>query len=147
MDHLEFPKPEAWEARRRWFEATEEQARGEGSYLVSEQACALVAEVQAAFCCGAWIAVLVLAISVVDAALRETEVPDFRGNTKELLDAAGADPDLQFLRRRRNAVVHVDQDNPGVTVDQQWTDRCQLEREARRAVELMFGAFYIGPCV
>jgi hypothetical protein len=147
MDHLECPSPDAWNERRDWFEAVDERCRGEASYFVSEQACALTADVQCAFCAGAWGAVVILAMCVVDGALRETELPGFRGNTKELLDAADANPQLQDLRRRRNALVHVDADQPALTVDQQWCNRAELEQEARRAVELMFEAFYIGPWV
>lgn len=147
MDHLDYPKKELWEERRRWFEAVEELARGEGSYAVSEQACALTAEIQATFCAGAWGAVIILAICVVDAALRETEVPGFEGNTKKLIDAANANPELQALRCRRNALVHVDPENPGLTIDQLWTERAALESEAKRAVELMFEAFYFSPWV
>lgn len=145
MNQMEYPTRDVWEERRRWFESIEELARGQGSYLVSEQACALTADVQAVFCAGAWGAVVILAMCVVDAALRETEAPGFRGNTKDLLDAVGANPELHQLRRRRNALVHVDPDQPGLTVDQQWANRDDLEREARRAVELMFEAFYIAP--
>jgi len=74
-------------------------------------------------------------------------VPGFRGNTRDLIEAAGANPELQKLRRRRNEIVHADPDKPGLTVDEQWANRDGLEREARRAVELMFEAFYIGPWV
>lgn len=147
MDYLDCPSPDLWEQRRQWFEAVEEAARGEGDYLVSEQACALSADVQAVFCAGAWGAVVILTLSVVDAALRETEIPGFRGNTRDLLDAAGANPELHELRRRRNRLVHVDPDQPGLTVDQQWANHGELEHEARRAVELMFEAFYIGPWI
>ncbi len=147
MDHLQHPSRELWDERRGWFEAVEEQVRGDGSYLVSEQACALTADVQAVFCAGAWGAVIVLAMAVVDAALREAEVPGFRGNTRDVLDAAGANPKLQELRQRRNSLIHVDADSPGITVDQQWGSRDELEMEARRAVELMFEAFYLTPWV
>jgi len=147
LEHLEHPPQEVWEERRMWFEDVLERAQGEGNYLVSEQACALTADVQSAFCAGAWIAVIVLSMAVVDSALRETEVPGFRGNTKKLLDDAGANPRLQAMRKRRNALVHVNPDNPAITVDQQWMERSDLEGEAREAVELMFEAFFIGPCV
>lgn len=113
--------------------------------MVSEQACALTADVQAAFCAGAWVAVIVLAMAVVDASLRETEVPGFSGNTKELIRIAGASPQLQSLRVRRNAFVHLNPDHPAITVDQQWADRERLEQEARSAVTLMFEAFYLSP--
>jgi hypothetical protein len=145
MDHLEHALFETWQQRRIWFEHVEEDARGEGAFLVSEQACALAADVQAAFCAGAWAAVIVLAITVVDAALREVEVPGFAGNTKDLIAAAGANDDLQTLRTRRIGFVHVNPEKPALTVDQQWTNRAELEREARSAVQLMFEAFYLSP--
>jgi hypothetical protein len=145
MEHLEHPSRENWDKRRSWFESAEESHRGDGNYLVSEQACALIADVQSAFCAGAWIAVIVLAMAVVDAQLRETEIPGFTGNTKRLIDVAGANPDLQRLRKRRNSLVHLSPDNPALTVDQQWFDRDRLEAEAQEAVKLMFEAFYMGP--
>lgn len=145
MDHVDLPSNELWESRRAWFEQVEEDARGEGSYFLSEQACALTADVQACFCVGAWLGVIVLAAAVVDAALRETEVVGFNGNSKDLIDLAGANPQLQKLRKRRNALVHVPSDNPAITVNQQWANRADLEAEAREAVTLMFGAFYLSP--
>ncbi|OPY65050.1 MAG: hypothetical protein A4E57_03317 [Syntrophorhabdaceae bacterium PtaU1.Bin034] len=147
MEHIEYPSRQTWEQRREWFESVEEKARGDGSYIVSEQACALTADVQSAFCAGAWIGVIILSMAVVDAALRETEVPGFTGNIKKLLEAANANPRLHAMRERRNALVHVNPDNPALTVDQQWTERDKLEEQAKEAVELMFEAFYIGPWV
>ena len=114
---------------------------------MSEQACALIIEIQAAFCAGAWAGVIILAMAVVDAALRETEIPDFTGSTKKLIEIATADPRLQKMRKRRNALVHTDPENPALTVDQQWDERDKLETEAREAVKLMFEAFYISPSV
>ena len=63
MELLEHPPRDLWEARRTWFESVEERARGGAAYIVSEQACALVAEVQACFCVGAWAAVVVMAMA------------------------------------------------------------------------------------
>jgi hypothetical protein len=145
MDHLECPTHKIWEARRNWFERLNDEISGNGSYLVSEQACALIAEVQSVFCTGAWIAVLILAIAVVDAQLRETEMPEFKGSTKQLLDKINADKDLHTLRIRRNSIVHVDLEHPAITVDQQWSNRNELELEARKAVKLMLETFYISP--
>lgn len=145
MEHIEYPSRQTWDQRREWFESIEEKTRGEGSYLVSEQACALTADVESAFCAGAWVGVIILSMAVVDAALRETEVQGFTGNTKKLLQAANANPRLQVIRERRNALVHVNPDNPALTVDQQWTERDRLEGDAREAVELMFETFYTGP--
>ena len=77
------------------------KAQGEGSCLVSEQACALTADVQATFCAGAWAGVIILSMAVVDAAFRETEIPGFKENTKKLLEAVNANPRLQAMRKRR----------------------------------------------
>ena len=131
MEHLEHPSRELWDERHEWFEAIDARNQGEGAYLLSEQACALTADVEAAFCAGAWAGVIILAMAVVDASLREAERPGFKGNVKDLITAAGATPQLQTLRTRRNALVHVHPDRPALTVDQQWLDRKRLEAEAR----------------
>lgn len=146
MDHLDCPPPELWEERQRWIEnlafSYENKA---GSYDLSEQACALTAEVQSAFCAGAWGAVIIMALCVVEAQLKEWDVPGFKGNMKELLKLAGANPSLQKLRKRRNQLVHVNPEQPAITVDQQWADRNALETEAREAIELMFEALFSSP--
>ncbi len=147
MQWLECPDRGEWESRRKWFDELGESYAGEGSYLASEQACALVGEVETAFCAGAWVAVVVLAMAVVDAQLMETEVPGFAGNTSQLLDYLGANSDLHKLRKRRNALIHVDFDNPAITVDQQWANQSELNGEAKEAVALMFEAFYSNPAV
>ena len=85
MDHLDHPDEGTWRDRQLWFEEELDRAQGEyGGYEVSEQACALMAEVQAVFCAGAWVGVVILAMAVIDAQLRETEVPGFAGSAHEL---------------------------------------------------------------
>jgi len=37
MEHLEHPAECVWNMRREWFEQADELARGQGSYMVSEQ--------------------------------------------------------------------------------------------------------------
>ena len=118
---LECPSKELWESRRRWFEEQNELFCVGNSYALSEQACALAYEVGTAFCAGAWVAVIVLAIAV------------------------DVNKDLQKLRERRNVLIHVDPDNPAITMDQQTLNQEELEKEARNAVKLMFEAFYLSP--
>lgn len=144
MDHLEYPSEIVWESRRSWFESKAEPSN-DGGYLLSEQACALVADLQSAFCIGAWIAVIVLAAAAIDAHLRDTE--GARGNAKDAIDHAGGDPQMHQLRKRRNALVHLNPSASAITVDQQWSDRDELEKEARLAIELVFRAFYSEPWV
>ncbi|MDP2931656.1 MAG: hypothetical protein Q8O05_04040 [Chloroflexota bacterium] len=87
------PSKEKWESRRRWFEEQNELFCVGNSYDLSEQACALAYEVETAFCAGAWVAVIVLAIAVVDAQLRETEFCEFKGSTKKLLEELDVNKD------------------------------------------------------
>lgn len=87
-----------------------------------------------------------MAMAVVDAQLRETGIDfDFKGSAKQLIEVAQANPEPQEMRRRRNALIHVNPDNPAITVDEQWTDRNNLEKEARKAVRLMFEVFFMNP--
>ncbi len=146
MAWLDQPTQEVWETRSTWFEDLSEsyENRG-GSYFESEQACALCGDVEIAFCAGAWIAVVVLAIAVVDSQLRDAEYPDFKGSTSELIKVLGLNQELQWLRKRRNQLVHVNVANPAFTVDQQWFNQQELEKDARRAIELMFEAFFSSP--
>lgn len=141
------PTVEEWQRRRCWFDKELEKATGQGSYLVSEQACALSIELERLYCSGAWVAVVIVAMAVVDAQLRETEVCGFRGNTKELINVSEAEPDLHWLRRLRNAYVHVDPDRPAITVDRHLGEQGRLERDARRAILLAFKAFFMSPGV
>ena len=145
MEHLDHPTYELWESRRYWFEERNNELSEQGSFLVSEQACALIAEVQSVFCAGAWLAVIIIVMAVVDAQLRECETSEFKGNTKKLLEAAQANPELQKLRKRRNEIIHLNPDLPAIDVDTQWAGRKELEKDARKAVKLMFEAFYMSP--
>lgn len=147
MEHLECPSIELWNQRKAWFETVMDKYEGEGSYLVSEQACALIAETQSCFCAGAWVSVIVLAFTVIDAQLRETESMDYKVNSKILLNDLGFDERFQILREIRNRFIHIVPNSTAITVDQQWSDRDVLEQEARKAVELMCEAFYSNPSV
>ena len=129
---LELPSKENWEARKLWFESLGDSFVNEhASYGLSDQACALVGEVQTAFCAGAWITVLVMAIAVAESHFGEFGYSDFTDN-----------PTLHNLRKRRNSIVHFQAKHPGVGLDQQWLNRTQLETEAKEAIRLMFEVFY-----
>ncbi|HEY2360876.1 MAG TPA: hypothetical protein VGK36_07170 [Candidatus Angelobacter sp.] len=143
MDHIEYPLEEVWKERRDWFERLAEPQNG--GYLLGEQSTALVGDIQSAFCAGAWIAVVIMTAAAIDGHLREVEFPDAKGNAQKLIDQSGGDSRLHSLRKRRNALVHVNPANAAITVDQQYTDRNQLEQEARSAVRLMFEVIYAFP--
>lgn len=142
MDHLDPPDSEEWNARREWFEAHVFAYEERGSYLVGEQATAMLFEVQSCFCVGAWAAVIILAFAVTEANLAETSTGARRKRAFELLQDHGFTDEFTVLRHRRNYLVHAERDLPAITLDHQYDAREALEVEARGAVELMFKAFY-----
>jgi len=133
MEQLDYPELETWEERRRWFESLE-QARGQGgaAAALSEQGCALMIDLQAVFCAGAWAATILLAGTIVDSQARYSRA-----------DPA-LDSELAWLRRTRNLLVHENPKAPAITVEDQWTNRRQWERDARRAVAAAMAALYPG---
>ena len=134
------PSPETWAARLSWLEKEDEAAHHPlASYAVEEHACALTMDLYSAFCSGAWISVIVLAHAVADSSLRGGD------NKAKSVEVFGRDPDLTWLRKRRNELVHAKNDAPIITVDEMWMDQKKLERDARRAVQIMFRAIYSDP--
>lgn len=142
MEHLDYPSKASWESRQAWFESHIFKYEEVGSYLVGEQACALLAEVQSCFCAGAWAAVVIVAFAVIEANLQETSGETKYKKAADLLKSNGFDGRFDTLRKRRNALVHASSETPAITVDIQWDSRPVLEQEAREAVALMFEAFY-----
>ena len=143
----EQPTASTWDERKSWFEAQLMAFEERGSYLVSEQASALIGEVQSCYCAGAWIAVLVFAFSVIDAQLIDVVAPGFKGSAKELLESQGFGQEYQSLRLRRNRIIHLRPEDAAITVDKQWRSRAELKEEAENAIMLMLSAFFANPCV
>ncbi len=98
-----------------------------------------------AFCAGAWAAVLIIAHAVADAWLRDTEIGDYKSNSFKLF---GEDEDLHWLRKKRNQLVHVRENQ--TTFDEAEMHMIEgsfesLESEARRAVRIAFRVMYSSP--
>lgn len=146
MEQLEHPYFEIWEERKGWFE-NELQSRQHpmASYLLSDQANVLLVELQSCYCVGAFLSVVILSVSIIDAQLRETEAVDNKIGTAKLLDNYFTGKDINWLRRLRNKYVHVDIDNPAVTIDDQYTNRKQMESDARRAIQMVLHDFFQSP--
>ena len=134
MEHLERPDELTWEERRLWFEEQEAAASAAGAQRLSEQACALMVDLQAAFCAGAWTAVVILAAAIVDAQAFHAGFP-----------ADGKRDDRAWLRGLRNALVHENPKDPAITVEDQWLKRDHWARTARRAVSTALDTLYGAP--
>ena len=130
MEQLDRPDEITWDERRLWFEETEARHAAAGAGVLNEQALALMLDLQAAFCAGAWSAVVILAAAIVDSQGRETFLA---------LDKKERD----WLRRLRNSLVHLHDKRAGITMQDQWTGRDRWEQKARRAVALACSALYM----
>lgn len=144
MDHLDHPPHDVWNTRREWFETLViENGETAVSDLTGTQASALLFELQCCFCAGAWAAVIVLAIAVVESNINET-APAMLGKRPSLSKALNAmgltDTPIDKLRDLRNDLVHF-RGRPALTIDMQYDKRTMLEAQARQAVRLMFDFF------
>jgi hypothetical protein len=132
MEHLERPAEEVWDERRLWFEEQEARLARHGARAPSEQACALMIDLQAVFCAGAWAAVVILACAVTEAQ---------GGSRRESLPGV-PDRDYRWLRALRNRLSHENRNDPEITIEDQWLRRDLWEERARRAVAIAFAALY-----
>jgi hypothetical protein len=138
MGHLDRPDEAVWDERRLWFEEREAACARAGAPAPSEQACALMIDLQAVFCAGAWSAAVILAAAIVDCQARAS-------GTRDSDAPRGLDPDTwRWLRALRNRLVHEDRTDPALTIDDQWQRRPEWESHARRAVAAAFAALYPG---
>jgi hypothetical protein len=147
MDFLDGSNMELWNERKDWIEGLINNESASGGYAVSEQACALMMDLEVVFCAGAWVSVIILSMSIIDAQLREVEVPGFQGNTEKLLKETRLTDELDWLRKRRNKLLHLSPDSPEITVDDQWDKREEMEIEARRAISLAIMVLFLTPFV
>jgi hypothetical protein len=132
MEQLERPSEEIWDERRLWFEELQAEHARAGAAAPSEQACALMIDLQTVFCAGAWAATVILACAVTEAQ---------GGSRRESLPGV-ADSDYRWLRALRNRLSHENRNNPELTVEDQWLRRDLWEERARRAVAITFAALY-----
>lgn len=134
MEQLERPSETDWDERRLWFEELEARFARGGTAAPSEQACALMIDLQAVFCAGAWAAAVILACAVTEA----------QGGSKRESLPGVPDADYRWLRALRNRLSHENRNDPELTVEDQWQRRPLWEERARRAVAIAFASLYPG---
>jgi hypothetical protein len=146
MEQLEHPDFGIWDERKEWFEnELENMQHPLASYFLSDQATALLVDLQSCYCSGSFLAVIILSVSIIDAQLRETEAVNNKIGTAKLLDEYFTGKDINWMRKLRNNYVHVDIDNPALTIDDQYTNREQMESDARHAIQMVIHAFFQSP--
>ena len=142
MDFLSPVPSNIWQDRLNWLEALEQKYNHPlASYSVSEHGILLTYDIHKSFCAGAWVSVIVLCHAGIDATIRDTETGDYTSNSKKLF---GGDAELEWLRKKRNQLVHVSNTSIGDLANFD-TFHNALEVDARRAVELLFHTIYASP--
>jgi hypothetical protein len=145
MDVFNCPKPEVWQERQNWLYEELEKAETGFSYLVSDHATALFMDMHIAFCSGAWLSVVIISVSVIDAHLRETEAMDNKIGTAKLLSDFYSGEDINWLRQLRNKYVHHNIDKPIFGINDWFDSQTELESKARRAVKMTISALFQSP--
>lgn len=142
MDLFKYPNREIWQNRRNWLDNELEKAETGFSYFVSEHSTALFMDMQIAYCSGAWISVVIMSVSVIDAHLRETEAMDSKiGKAKLLKDYYEGD-DIDWLRQLRNKHVHHNLDKPIFEMNDWFNNQDQLELNATKAIGMTIKALF-----
>lgn len=145
-DIFAYPAKEDWDEREKWIDNTILEYET-GCYLVSEHSTALFFDMRRAYCSGAWISVVVLAVSVIDSHFRETESGDNKITTAQLLKEFYKDDEIEWLRKLRNKYVHLNLDRPFLEMDTWFNNSKQLEIDAKNALLITIKAFFNSPGV
>ncbi|MEQ9835956.1 MAG: hypothetical protein RLN64_04970 [Roseitalea porphyridii] len=119
--------------RARWFARTLHQAQ---AVELPDQVNALLSELETVFTAGADVATVILAAAIVEAQLRHESGAGPMLPAGVIHDEAGLAEDFDWLRHRRNRLVHLS-DPPALTPDMFWFEADALAEDARRAVTLV----------
>jgi len=143
MSYGEPVPKEVWDERYAWIRTLEEsEQHALASYLLSSHGIFITYDLEIAFCAGAWVSVIVLAHAAIDATLRDTELGDYTSNSKMVF---GDNPELEWLRKRRNSLVHVREGYDPSDLDNIDSYHDTLEDDARRAMKLVYRTIFADP--
>ena len=147
MDKLfDCPEKEVWKIRRTWVYDELEKAEV-GGHSVTDHSIALCMDMQKAFCAGAWISVIVMSISVIDAHLRETEADNNSIGTAKLLQEFYEGDGIDWLRKLRNRYVHHNLEKPFLEMNSWFNDQENLEKDAHKAMKMTISALFQNPFI
>jgi hypothetical protein len=131
MRTLAPPDPKLWEQRAEWFWRAHDLNAGPHALDPNPRTGLLLAELEAVFCAGAWAAAVIVAWALVEAEERAAErAAAARG------EEAPPEPDADWLRAQRNALVHAGTEPPEAP------DEVALEAMAQGAVRVAFKTLF-----
>lgn len=145
MELFGYPDREIWLKRSIWLNTELQQVQTGFSYLVSDHSTALFMDMQIAYCSGAWLSVVIMSVSVIDAHLRETESLDSKIGTAKLLTEYYEGDDIDWLRQLRNRYVHHNLDKPIFEMNDWFNNQVQLELNATKAIKMTIKALFQNP--
>lgn len=133
MRALSPPDPKLWQARAEWFWRAHDINAGPHALELDARSNMLLGELETLFCAGAWASVVIVAWSLVEAEQRAAaRVSAARGEETK------TEPDADWLRAQRNALVHVAPDRG----DNDVPDEATLETMAQGAVRVVFKTLF-----
>lgn len=131
MRTLSPPDPKLWQTRAEWFWRAHDLNAGPRALDLDPRASLLLAELEAVFCAGAWAATVIVAWALVEAEEREAARAAAARH-----EEARPEPDADWLRGQRNALVHA---APGHA---EMPDDAALEAMAQGAVRVAFKTLF-----
>lgn len=142
MDDILEPTPvELWHQRDEWIRNEIDIVDRGGAYT-SDHSTALFFDMQRAYCAGAWISVVIMAIAVMDSYFRETESGDNNIITAKLLSDFYNGEDIDWLPRLRNRYVHLNLEKSFLEMNVWFNNQPQLEADATKAMKMTIGALF-----
>jgi len=136
---------EKWQLREDWIYNELEEATV-GGHIMSEYALVLFRDMTRAYCAGAWISVVIISVSIIDANLRE-DIMDEKTKTAELLRNNYEGENIDWLRKLRNKYVHHDINNPILDQESYENKQDELEQDATNALKMAINALFQNPFV
>jgi hypothetical protein len=134
-----------WQHRQDWISEELEKAEVAG-HAMSDYALVLFQDMELAYCAGAWISVIIVSVSIIDAHLRE-DIEDDKIGTARLLSKFYDGENIDWLRKLRNKYVHYDISNPVLDLDSYYSKEEELEQDATTAIRMVIKTLFQNPFI
>jgi len=142
---MDYTPIEIWQKRQDWIDEELEKAEIAG-HAMSDYALVLFQDMSLAYCAGAWISVIIMSVSIIDAHLRE-DIGDGKIGTAQLFNDFYEGDNIDWLRKLRNKYVHHDINNPVLDLDSYLMEQNKLEQDATASIKMVIKALFQNPFV
>lgn len=137
---------EIWQQRQVWIDEELEQAE-RGGHIISEYVLALFMDMSLAYCAGAWVSVIIMSVTIMDAHFRE-ETLDNNTRMAKLLRDNYEGGNIDWLRKLRNKYVHHNIDNQIINAENCYClQGKEIEQDAITAIKMVIKALFQNPFI